>query len=27
MTWEHAVPKVAHAGLRISVQFRSGAVR
>jgi alkylated DNA repair dioxygenase AlkB len=25
-TWEHAVPKVAHAGLRISVQFRSGAV-
>ena len=25
LTWEHAVPKVAHAGLRISVQFRSGA--
>src|SRR5262249_26865402 len=24
LTWEHAVPKVAHAGLRISVQFRSG---
>ena len=24
-TWEHSVPKVAHAGLRISVQFRSGA--
>jgi len=22
-TWEHGVPKVAHAGLRISVQFRS----
>ena len=21
-TWEHAVPKVAHAGPRISVQFR-----
>lgn len=25
LTWEHAVPKLAHAGLRISVQFRSGA--
>ena len=25
LTWEHAVPKMAHAGLRISVQFRSGA--
>ena len=25
LTWEHAVPKVAHADLRISVQFRSGA--
>ena len=25
LTWEHAVPKVAHAGLRISVQFRSSA--
>ncbi len=25
LTWEHAVPKVAHAGLRISIQFRSGA--
>lgn len=25
LTWEHAVPKVASAGLRISVQFRSGA--
>ena len=25
LTWEHAVPKVAHAGLRISVQVRSGA--
>jgi alkylated DNA repair dioxygenase AlkB len=25
LTWEHAVPKVADAGLRISVQFRSGA--
>jgi alkylated DNA repair dioxygenase AlkB len=24
LTWEHAVPKTAHAGLRISVQFRSG---
>jgi alkylated DNA repair dioxygenase AlkB len=24
-TWEHAVPKVAHADLRISVQFRSVA--
>jgi alkylated DNA repair dioxygenase AlkB len=24
LTWEHAVPKVAHADLRISVQFRSG---
>jgi alkylated DNA repair dioxygenase AlkB len=24
-TWEHAVPKVASAGLRISVQFRSAA--
>lgn len=24
LTWEHAVPKVAYAGLRISVQFRSG---
>ncbi|HEV8441162.1 MAG TPA: alpha-ketoglutarate-dependent dioxygenase AlkB [Methylomirabilota bacterium] len=23
LTWEHAVPKVARAGLRISVQFRS----
>jgi hypothetical protein len=23
-TWQHAVPKVARAGLRISVQFRSG---
>ena len=22
-TWQHAVPKVARAGLRISVQFRS----
>ena len=22
-TWEHGVPKVAHAELRISVQFRS----
>ena len=22
-TWEHAVPKVAHAGPRISVQFRA----
>jgi len=22
-TWEHGVPKVAHADLRISVQFRS----
>ena len=21
-TWEHAVPKVAHAGPRVSVQFR-----
>ncbi|MET1060084.1 MAG: alpha-ketoglutarate-dependent dioxygenase AlkB, partial [Nocardioides sp.] len=21
-TWEHAVPKVAHAGPRLSVQFR-----
>ena len=21
-TWEHAVPKVAHAGPRISVQYR-----
>ena len=26
-TWQHAVPKVAHAGLRISVQFRSAPVR
>jgi alkylated DNA repair dioxygenase AlkB len=25
-TWEHALPKVAHAGLRISVQFRSAPV-
>jgi alkylated DNA repair dioxygenase AlkB len=25
LTWEHAVPKVAHAELRISVQFRSAA--
>lgn len=25
-TWEHAVPKVAHADLRISVQFRSAPV-
>jgi alkylated DNA repair dioxygenase AlkB len=25
-TWEHGVPKVAHAGLRISVQFRSAPV-
>jgi alkylated DNA repair dioxygenase AlkB len=25
LTWEHAVPKVAHAGLRISVQFRTGS--
>jgi alkylated DNA repair dioxygenase AlkB len=25
-TWEHAVPKVAHAGLRMSVQFRSASV-
>lgn len=25
LTWEHSVPKIAHAGLRISVQFRSGA--
>lgn len=25
LTWQHAVPKVASAGLRISVQFRSGA--
>ena len=25
LTWEHAVPKVASAGLRISVQFRSAA--
>jgi alkylated DNA repair dioxygenase AlkB len=24
--WEHGVPKVAHAGLRISVQFRSAPV-
>ena len=24
LTWEHRVPKVAHAGLRISIQFRSG---
>jgi len=24
LTWEHAVPKVAYAELRISVQFRSG---
>jgi len=24
-TWEHAVPKVARAGLRMSVQFRPGA--
>ena len=26
-TWQHAVPKVAHAELRISVQFRSAPVR
>ena len=26
-TWQHAVPKVAHADLRISVQFRSAPVR
>jgi alkylated DNA repair dioxygenase AlkB len=26
-TWQHAVPKVAHAELRISVQFRSEQVR
>ena len=25
-TWEHAVPKVAHAGPRISVQFRQAGV-
>lgn len=25
-TWEHALPKVAHAGLRISVQLRSAPV-
>jgi alkylated DNA repair dioxygenase AlkB len=25
LTWEHAVPKVAYAALRISVQFRSAA--
>jgi alkylated DNA repair dioxygenase AlkB len=25
-TWQHAVPKTAHAGLRISVQFRSAPV-
>jgi alkylated DNA repair dioxygenase AlkB len=25
LTWEHAVPKIAHAELRISVQFRSAA--
>ncbi len=25
-TWEHAVPKVSHAGLRMSVQFRSAPV-
>jgi alkylated DNA repair dioxygenase AlkB len=25
-TWQHAVPKVAHAALRISVQFRSARV-
>lgn len=25
-TWQHAVPKTAHAGLRISVQFRSARV-
>lgn len=25
LTWEHAVPKVAHGELRISVQFRSAA--
>ena len=25
-TWEHAVPKVAHAGPRISVQFRPRGV-
>jgi alkylated DNA repair dioxygenase AlkB len=25
-TWQHAVPKVAHAGLRISVQYRSAHV-
>jgi hypothetical protein len=24
-TWQHAVPKAAEAGLRISVQFRSAA--
>lgn len=26
-TWEHAVPKVPHAGPRISVQFRASGVR
>ncbi|GAB3132137.1 alpha-ketoglutarate-dependent dioxygenase AlkB [Tsukamurella serpentis] len=26
-TWEHAVPKVPHAGPRISVQFRTAGVR
>jgi len=26
-TWQHAVPKVAHADLRISIQFRSAPVR
>ena len=27
LTWQHAVPKVAYADLRISVQFRSAPVR